>query len=181
MRHIGLSEVSAETLARAHAVHPIASVQSEYSLWTRDPEDGVLATCARLGVGFLAYSPLGRGFLTGQIKRFEDFAPDDFRRHSPRFQGENFGKNLALVDKIAAIAARKKVTPSELALAWLLGRGDFVVPIPGTKRRRYLEENARAVDVELTAADNDEIERVFPRAAAFGDRYAPVGMKSLDR
>ena len=181
VRAIGLSEVSAETLARAHAVHPIASVQSEYSLWTRDPEDGVLAACSRLGVGFLAYSPLGRGFLSGQIRRYEDLAADDFRRGNPRFQGDNFAKNLALVEKVSEIAKRKGVTPSQLALAWLLARGEHIVPIPGTKRRRYLEENVGAAVVTLSAADLDEIERVFPRAAVQGERYAPMAMRSIDR
>jgi aryl-alcohol dehydrogenase-like predicted oxidoreductase len=181
VRAIGLSEVSAQTLERAHKVYPIDSVQTEYSLWTRDPEDGVLATCKRLGIGFLAYSPLGRGFLTGQIKRFEDFAPDDFRRNNPRFQGDNFQKNLALVAAVTKIAEAKKVTTSELALAWVLQQGDFIVPIPGTKRRRYLEENARAADVTLTPQDLEALEQAMPREAVAGDRYAPMGMKSLDR
>lgn len=181
VRHIGLSEVSAKTLERAHQVFPITSLQSEYSLWTRDPEGDVLATCQRLGVGFLAYSPLGRGFLTGQIKRFEDLAEDDFRRRMPRFQGENFAKNLEVVARVEAIAKRKGVSPSELALAWVLSRGDFVVPIPGTKRRKYLEENARAVDVVLGADDLAEIEAAFPHDAAVGERYAPIGMATLDR
>jgi aryl-alcohol dehydrogenase-like predicted oxidoreductase len=181
VRAIGLSEVSAQTLERAHKVYPLDSVQTEYSLWTRDPEDSVLAACKRLGIGFLAYSPLGRGFLTGQIKRFEDFAPDDFRRNSPRFQGENFEKNLALVRAVTEIAEAKKVATSELALAWVLSRGDFIVPIPGTKRRRYLEENARAVDVTLSPQELASLERAMPRDAVAGDRYAPMGMKSLDR
>ncbi len=182
VRHLGLSEVSAETLRRAHAVHPIASVQSELSLWSRDPEtDGVLAACKELGVGFLAYSPLGRGFLTGQLKRFEDFDASDFRRHSPRFQGENFDKNLELVKQIEAIAAEKKCAPSQLALAWTLTRGDSVVPIPGTKRRKYLEENLGALDVELSAADLARIEAIFPVGAAIGLRYPAAAMSSLGR
>jgi aryl-alcohol dehydrogenase-like predicted oxidoreductase len=181
VRHIGLSEVSAKTLESAHKVHPIASLQSEYSLWTRDPEDDVLAACKRLGIGFLAYSPLGRGFLTGQIKRFEDFEPDDFRRQNPRFQGENFAKNLELVRQVESLAARKGIATSTLALAWVLSRADFIVPIPGTKRRKNLEVNAQAAAVELSAADLAAIERAFPRDAAAGDRYAPIGMQSLDR
>jgi len=181
VRAIGLSEVSAQTLERAQKVHPIASVQTEYSLWSRDPEDSVLATCKRLGIGFLAYSPLGRGFLTGQIKRFEDFAPDDFRRNNPRFMGENFAKNLALVDAVSAIARAKNVTTSQLALAWVLAQGDFIVPIPGTKRRKYLEENAGGAEVRLTEAELASLDRAMPRDAVAGERYAPMGMKSLDR
>lgn len=181
VRHIGLSEVNAKTLERAHAVHPLASLQSEYSLWTRDPEGDVLATCRRLGIGFLAYSPLGRGFLTGQIKRFEDIPADDFRRNLPRFQGENFAKNLEVVTRVEAIAKRKNVSPSELALAWVLAQGDFIVPIPGTKRRKYLEQNARAIDVVLSKEDLAEIEAAFPHDVAAGERYAPMGMKILDR
>ena len=181
VRHIGLSEVNAKTLERAHAVHALASLQSEYSLWTRDPEGDVLATCRSLGIGFLAYSPLGRGFLTGQIKRFEDLPADDFRRNLPRFQGENFAKNLEVVARVEAIANRKSVSPSELALAWVLAQGDFIVPIPGTKRRKYLEQNARAIDVVLSKEDLAEIEAAFPHDAAAGERYAPMGMKVLER
>jgi aryl-alcohol dehydrogenase-like predicted oxidoreductase len=180
-RFIGLSEAGADTLRRAHAVHPIASVQTEYSLWTRDPEDGVLATCKELGIGFLAYSPLGRGFLAGQIKRFDDFAPDDFRRFSPRFQGDNFTKNLDLVAHVERLAKDKGCTPSQLALAWVLAQGDFIVPIPGTKRRKYLEDNLGAARVTLTPPDLAAIDAVFPRGAAAGDRYAPVGMASVNR
>lgn len=180
-RFVGLSEAGAETLRRAHAVHPIASVQTEYSLWTRDPEDGVLATCKELGIGFLAYSPLGRGFLAGQIKRFDDFAPDDFRRFSPRFQGDNFAKNLDLVAHVERLAKDKGCTPSQLALAWVLAQGDFVVPIPGTKRRKYLEDNLGAVRVTLTPADLKAIDAVFPRGAAAGERYAPAGMAVVNR
>jgi aryl-alcohol dehydrogenase-like predicted oxidoreductase len=181
VRAIGLSEVSAATLRRAHAVHPIASVQSEYSLFTRDPEDEVLGACRDLGVGFLAYSPLGRGFLSGQIRRPEDFAADDFRRSSPRFQGDNFAKNLELVAKLEAMAKDKGCTPSQLALAWALSRAPFVVPIPGTKRRKYLEENVGATDVVLTPDDDARIEAAMPRGAVAGPRYAPTGMATLNR
>jgi aryl-alcohol dehydrogenase-like predicted oxidoreductase len=171
VRAIGLSEANANTLRRAHKVYPIDSVQSELSLWTRDPESEVLDTCKELGIGFLAYSPLGRGFLSGQIKRYEDFAPDDFRRFAPRFQGENFQKNLALVDKLTEIAAQKGCNASQLALAWVLSRGDFIVPIPGTKRRRFLEENVAAIDLTLTEEELQQIEAVFPVGAAAGPRY----------
>ena len=181
VRFIGLSEASPETLERAHKVHPLASVQSEYSLWTRDVEGGVLETCERLGIGFLAYSPLGRGFLTGQIKRIEDLAADDFRRNSPRFQGENFAKNLNLVAVVETMAKKKQCTPSQLALAWLLSRKPFIVPIPGTKRRTYLEDNAGAVNVALTAAELAEIEAAFPPNAASGERYAASAMSSVRR
>ncbi|MEO5728632.1 MAG: aldo/keto reductase [Byssovorax sp.] len=180
VRAIGLSEVSSATLRRAHAVHPIASVQTEFSLWSREPEVDLLATCRELGVGFLAYSPLGRGFLTGQIQRFEDFAADDFRRHSPRFQGENFQKNLDLVVKLGEIAAAKACTPSQLALAWVLSRGGSVVPIPGTKRRKYLEENVGAFQVEITEQDESWIDAVLPPGAAVGGRYADAMMKFVD-
>lgn len=181
VRFIGLSEAAPATLERAHRVHPLTSVQSEYSLWTRDVEDGVLDTCARLGIGFLAYSPLGRGFLTGQIKRLEDLAPDDFRRNSPRFQGENFARNLELVALVEAMAARKNCTPSQLALAWLLSRRPFVVPIPGTRRRRYLEDNAGAVNVSLTPEQLMEIDAAFPLNVASGERYPPSAMASVRR
>jgi aryl-alcohol dehydrogenase-like predicted oxidoreductase len=177
-RFIGLSEASAATLRRAHKVHPLASVQTEYSLWTRDPEDEVLPTCRELGIGFLAYSPLGRGFLTGQIKTFDDLAPDDYRRFSPRFQGENFAKNVELVRRVEEIARDKGCTPSQLALAWLLAQAPFIVPIPGTKRRRYLEENVGAVNVRLTQADLARIEEVAPKGAAAGLRY-PESMMSF--
>lgn len=182
VRHIGLSEVSEATLRRAHAVHPIASVQSEYSLWSREPEtDGVLSACAELGIGFLAYSPLGRGFLTGQIKRFEDFEADDYRRLSPRFQGENFQKNLDLVGKIQEMAAGKGCSASQLALAWTLARRPFVVPIPGTKRRKYLEENVAALGVTLSADDLGRIDAIFPAGAAAGTRYPAAMMGSVAR
>lgn len=180
-RFIGLSEAASETLRRACKVHQLASVQSEYSLWSRDPEDDVLATCRELGVGFLAYSPLGRGFLTGQIKRFEDLAHDDYRRHSPRFQGENFQKNLQLVRRIEEIAAAKGCKPSQLALAWVMAQGDFIVPIPGTKRRTYLEENLGALDVQLSKQDLARIDEVAPHGAAAGLRYPEAMMQSVNR
>jgi aryl-alcohol dehydrogenase-like predicted oxidoreductase len=171
VRFLGLSEASPATLRRAYAVHPITALQTEYSLWTRDPEDEVLPACRQLGIGFVAYSPLGRGFLTGQFKRFEDLAPDDYRRNSPRFQGENFEKNLDLVAHIQGLAAKKGCTPAQLALAWVLARGNEIVPIPGTKRRKYLEENLKAFDVRLTPEDLREIDRIAPRGAAAGPRY----------
>jgi aryl-alcohol dehydrogenase-like predicted oxidoreductase len=181
VRYLGLSEAGVDTLRRAAKVHPISALQSEYSLWTRDPEDGVLATCRELGIGFVAYSPLGRGFLTGQLKRFEDLAADDYRRYSPRFQGENFGKNLELVKRVEAIASEKRCTPGQLALAWVLAQGDDVVPIPGTKRRKYLEENAAACDVVLSAQDRKRLDEVAPRGAAAGERYPAAMMASVNR
>lgn len=180
-RYIGLSEASAETLRRANAVHPITSVQTEYSLWTRDPEDAVLAVCRELGIGFLAYSPLGRGFLTGQIKSPGDLAADDFRRNSPRFQGDNFTKNLELVGHVEALAKVKGCTPSQLALAWVMAQGDFIVPIPGTKRRRYLEDNLGAARVTITDADRARIDAVLPLGAASGERYPAQAMRSVNR
>jgi aryl-alcohol dehydrogenase-like predicted oxidoreductase len=179
--HLGLSEASPVTLRRASAVHTISALQSEYSLWTRDPEDGVLATCRELGIGFVAYSPLGRGFLTGQIRRYEDFAVDDYRRNSPRFQGENFQKNLELVKKIEDIAAEKRSTASQLALAWLLAQGTDIVPIAGTKRRAYLEENAAAVSITLTPADIAAVNAAAPQGAAAGPRYPAHMMARIDR
>jgi aryl-alcohol dehydrogenase-like predicted oxidoreductase len=179
VRYLGLSEASPATIRRAHAVHPISALQTEYSLWTRDPEDDVLPTVRELGIGFVAYSPLGRGFLSGQIHSPEDLAEDDFRRENPRFQGENFSRNLELVERVRAMADEKGVTASQLALAWVLSRGDDVVPIPGTKRRRYLEENVAAVEVELTTAEIDEIESVFPRGAIAGERYADMSTVGL--
>ncbi len=181
IRHIGLSEASSKTLRRAAKVHPITALQSEYSLWSRDVEDDILATCRELGIGFVPYSPLGRGFLTGQIKRFEDLAQDDCRRHSPRFQGENFARNLALVDRIGEIASEKGVTKSQLALAWVLAQGDDIVPIFGTKRRSYLADNLGAVDVVLSPADLARIEAVAPKGAAAGERYPEVGRALIDR
>jgi aryl-alcohol dehydrogenase-like predicted oxidoreductase len=178
IRHIGLSEAGANTLRRAVNVHPIAALQSEYSLWTRDPEEEILPTCRELGIGFVAYSPLGRGFLTGQFKKFDDLAADDYRRFSPRFQGENFQKNLDLVKKVEGIAREKKCQPSQLALAWVLAQGDDIVPIPGTKRRQYLEENAAAVDLQLTPDDLLRLNEVFPSGAASGLRY-PEHMMNL--
>jgi aryl-alcohol dehydrogenase-like predicted oxidoreductase len=181
VRHLGLSEASASTIRRAHKVHPIAALQTEYSLWSRDPEDEILASTRDLGIAFVAYSPLGRGFLTGQIKRFEDFAPDDYRRNSPRFQGENFQRNLDLVARIGTIAKERKCTPGQLALAWLLAQGDDIIPIPGTKRRKYLEENTGALEVKLSAEDLRRIDEVAPRGAAAGLRYPEQMMKSVGR
>jgi len=173
--HLGLSEAAPATVRRAHAVHPITALQTEWSLWTRDPEvDGVLATVRELGIGFVAYSPLGRGFLSGAIRRPEDLADDDFRRHNPRFQGANFERNLALVDRVVAMAGAKGCTPSQLALAWVLAQGDDVVPIPGTKRRRYLEENVAADDVRLTDEELARLDEVLPVGAAAGDRYGDM-------
>jgi aryl-alcohol dehydrogenase-like predicted oxidoreductase len=171
IRHVGLSEAGAQTLRRANRVHPITAVQTEYSLWTRDPEDEVLAMCRELGIGFVAYSPLGRGFLTGKFKRFEDLSQDDYRRQSPRFQGENFRKNLDLVRRVEEIAKQKGCAPGQLALAWVLAQGEDIVPIPGTKHRQYLEENVGALDVKLTAEDLRRINEVAPRGTAAGLRY----------
>jgi aryl-alcohol dehydrogenase-like predicted oxidoreductase len=181
VRYLGLSEASAATIRRAVKVHPIAALQSEYSLWTRDPEDEILATCRELGIGLVAYSPLGRGFLTGQFKRFEDFAPDDYRRASPRFQGENFQKNLDLVQQVEEMAKEKGCMPSQLALAWMLAQGDDIVPIPGTKRRKYLEENAAALDVQLSVDDRRRLAEAFPQGAAAGLRYTDQMMKAVNR
>jgi len=181
VRHLGLSEAGPATLRRASAVHPIAALQTEYSLWSRDPEDEILPTCRELGIGFVPYSPLGRGFLSGQFRSPDDFAADDYRRHSPRFQGENFARNLDLVDRIKAIAAEKGVTASQLALAWVLAQGPGVVPIPGTKRRSYLEENAGSVALKLTPGDLTRIDQVAPRGAASGDRYPAAMMASVNR
>ena len=180
VRYIGLSEASPRTLERANAVHPVTALQSEYSLWSRDPEHGSLAACRKLGIGFVPYSPLGRGFLTGAITRPEQFAPDDFRRNSPRFQGANFNKNLELVTKVKQIAEHKGCTPGQLALAWVLAQGEDIVPIPGTKHRRYLEENLKALEVRLSPEDLREIEAIFPYGAAAGERYAEAAMKSLN-
>jgi len=181
IRGIGLSEVAVDTLRKAHAVHPITALQTEYSLWTRDPEDGTLQTCNELGIAFVAYSPLGRGFLTGQIKKFEDFEPDDYRRHSPRFQGENFDKNLQLVQKIEDMAARKNCTTAQLALAWVLAQGDTIFPIPGTKRIKYLEENIGATNVQLSNDDLAEIDAIAPKGAAAGMRYPESFMGTVNR
>jgi aryl-alcohol dehydrogenase-like predicted oxidoreductase len=178
IRHIGLSEASPQTLRRAVKVHPITALQTEYSLWSREPEDELLATCRELGIGFVAYSPLGRGFLTGQFKRFEDFPEDDYRRFSPRFQGENFQKNLDLVHRVEEIAKEKGCKPSQLALAWVLAQDKNIIPIPGTKRRKYLEENIAAIDVKLSAEDLQRIDEIFPTGAAAGLRY-PEHMMGL--
>ena len=178
IRYIGLSEASSDTIRRAHKVHPVAALQSEYSLWTRDPEDEIPSTTRELGIAFVAYSPLGRGFLTGQIKRFEDFAPDDYRRFSPRFQGDNFQKNLNLVARVESIAKEKNCTPGQLALAWLLAQGGDIIPIPGTKRRKYLEENFGALSVELSADDLRRLGEAAPHGAASGERY-PEHMMAL--
>jgi aryl-alcohol dehydrogenase-like predicted oxidoreductase len=178
VRWLGLSEVGPETLERAHAVHPITALQSEYSLWTRDPESGVLEACRRLGIGFVAYSPLGRGFLSGEIRRFEDFAEDDYRRKQPRFQGENFTRNLALVDAVRELAVARGVTPAQFALAWVLAQGRDIVPIPGTKRRKYLDDNLAGAGLHLDAGDLAAIDAVFPKDAALGERY-PAGMRNL--
>jgi aryl-alcohol dehydrogenase-like predicted oxidoreductase len=181
VRHLGLSEAAGETIRRAHSVHPIAALQTEYSLWSRDPEDGLLAICRELGIGFVAYSPLGRGFLTGQIKKFDDLAEDDYRRNNPRFQGENFDRNLELVRSIEEIAAAKGCLPAQLALAWVLAQGEDVVPIPGTKRRQYLEENVGALGVEITAAELRRIDEVAPKGAAAGTRYPEAHMSVVNR
>jgi len=178
VRWLGLSEVAPATLRRAHAEHPIAALQSEYSLWTRDPEDGVLATCRELGVGFVAYSPLGRGFLSGELKHFDDFAPDDYRRLNPRFQGDNFARNLALVAKVGQLADRKGCTAAQVALAWVLAQGDDIVPIPGTKRRRYLAQNIAALGIELEPHELAALDAAFPPNAAAGARY-PETMQRL--
>ena len=181
VRYLGLSEAGVDTLARASEVHRITALQSEYSLWTRDPEEGILETCRELGIGFVAYSPLGRGFLSGQLKKFEDLEPGDQRRNWPRFQGENFHKNLDLVHKVQDIAREKSCTVSQLALAWALAQGEDIVPIPGTKHVRYLEENVGALDVRLTAADLARIDSVIPPGAAAGTRYAAAQMQNLGR
>jgi len=181
VRWLGLSEAAPQTLRRAHAVHPIAALQTEFSLWSRDAEDEILPTVRELGIGFVAYSPLGRGFLTGRIRSIDDLEPDDYRRNSPRFQGENFRDNLRLVDDIEAIAAEHRCTPAQLALAWVLEQGDDIVPIPGTKRRRYLEENAGALAVQLTDDDRARINRVLAPGAAAGARYAPHALRAVNR
>ncbi len=181
VRHIGLSEAAPATLRRAAKVHPIAALQTEYSLWSREPEGEILATCRELGTGFVAYSPLGRGFLTGRIRKFDDLAEDDYRRVSPRFQGENFDKNLRLVHRLEEMAMKRGCKASQLALAWVLAQGTDIVPIPGTKRRKYLEENVGALNVKLTADDLQEIDEVVPHGVAAGPRYAEAAMKSVNR
>jgi aryl-alcohol dehydrogenase-like predicted oxidoreductase len=181
VRFIGLSEAAPETIRRAHRVHPVTALQTEYSLWSRDVEDEILSTIRELGIGFVAYSPLGRGFLTGRFRSVEDLPADDYRRNSPRFQGENFAKNLRLVELIEDIAQEKGCTPAQLALAWVLAQGEDIVPIPGTKRRAYLEENVRALDIELTPEDLARIDEIAPKGAAAGDRYPPSAMQSVNR
>ncbi len=180
VRYLGISEATPATIRRAHAVHPITALQTEYSLWSRDPEDEILPVVRELGIGFVPYSPLGRGFLSGRFTSPDDFAADDYRRFSPRFQGENFAKNLQLVEQIKAIAAEKGATPSQLALAWLLAQGEDIVPIPGTKQRKYLEENVAATDIHLTADDLKRIEAVAPKGVAAGDRY-PADVTALQQ
>jgi len=179
VRYLGMSEAAPDTIRRAHAVHPITALQTEYSLWSREPEDEILPTVRELGIGFVAYSPLGRGFLSGKIQSLNDLDPKDYRRYSPRFQGENFAKNLQVLEQVQAIAAEKQVTPSQLAIAWLLAQGNDLVPIPGTKRRAYLEENAAAVDITLTAEELARINQVASQGAAVGDRYPD--MSSVNR
>ena len=179
VRYLGLSEAAPATIRRAHAVHPITALQTEYSLWSRDPEDEILPTVRELGIGFVPYSPLGRGFLSGKIKQIDDLAADDYRRYSPRFQGENFAKNLAVVEQVNTIAQEKGVSASQLAISWLLAKGNDIVPIPGTKRRQYLEENAAAVDIQLTSAEIERIEAVAPQGIAVGERYPD--MSSVNR
>jgi aryl-alcohol dehydrogenase-like predicted oxidoreductase len=180
VRHIGLSEASSETLRRASKIHPIAALQTEYSLWSRDPEDDTLATCQELGIAFVAYSPLGRGFLTGQIKQFEDLEQDDYRRHAPRFQGDNFQKNLELVKQIESMAKEKGCSAAQLALAWVLAQEEYIIPIPGTKRRQYLEENLGALKVSLTQEDLQHIDEVAPKGVAAGLRYPEIGMRLVN-
>jgi aryl-alcohol dehydrogenase-like predicted oxidoreductase len=181
VRHLGLSEASAKTIELAHAVHPITALQTEYSLWTRDVEDEILPTVRRLGIGFVPYSPLGRGFLTGRFKTQASIAEGDYRRNTPRFQGENFDRNLSLLSEVESLAAAKGITPSQLALAWVLAQGEDIVPIPGTKRRKYIEENAAAADVALTVSDLRRLAAAFPKGVAAGDRYQASSMTSLNR
>jgi len=180
VRHLGISEAAPATIRRANAVHPITALQTEYSLFSREPEDELLATVRELGIGFVAYSPLGRGFLSGQITSPDDFGPGDFRRTAPRYQGQNFARNLAVVQRIRELAADKGVTSSQLAIAWVLAQGDDIVPIPGTKRRRYLEENLGALDVKLTPGELASIDAVAPRGVAAGDRYGPAQMATVN-
>jgi aryl-alcohol dehydrogenase-like predicted oxidoreductase len=181
VRYLGLSEAAPDTLRRAHQEHPISALQTEYSLWSRDPEDDIFPTIRELGIGFVAYSPLGRGFLTGRYRRFEDLEPNDWRRNNPRFQGENFTKNLQLVDKLNELAERKKVKASQLAIAWVMARGQDIVPIPGTKRVKYLEENIAAASVRLSPEELKELDTLAPKGVAAGTRYPEGGMKSVHR
>jgi aryl-alcohol dehydrogenase-like predicted oxidoreductase len=181
VRWIGLSEAAPETIRRAHKVHPVAALQTEYSLWSRDPEDEILPTVRSLGIGFVPYSPLGRGFLTGRIRSIDDLEANDYRRNSPRFQGENFSKNLRLLEEVNAMAKEKGCAPSQLALAWVLAQGEDIVPIPGTKHVKYLEENAQAVEIRLTAAELERIDAALPPGAASGMRYPEQGMRTVNR
>ena len=181
VRHLGLSEAASRTIRRAHQVHPVTALQTEYSLWTRDPEDEILSVCRELGIGFVAYSPLGRGFLTGQIKSVEVLASDDWRRTNPRFQGDNLIRNLELLRCVEQVAVRKSVKPSQLALAWVLAQGEDIVPIPGTRRRHYLEENLAALEIALSPADLVALDQAVPRGAAVGDRYPEVAMRAVGR
>jgi aryl-alcohol dehydrogenase-like predicted oxidoreductase len=181
VRYLGLSEASPRTIRRAHAVHPITALQTEYSLWSRDPEDEILPTVRELGIGFVAYSPLGRGFLTGRIANPDELEESDFRRHAPRFESENFRQNLPIVNELKRMATAKGVTPGQLALAWVMAQGEEIVPIPGTKRRKYLEENVAATEVSLDAQDLRRLDQIAPRGAAAGERYAPAVMKNIDR
>ena len=181
IRFLGLSEASEATIRRAHAVHPITALQTEYSLWSREPEERLLAVCRELGIGFVAYSPLGRGFLTGRFKSADDFAANDWRRNNPRFQRDNFQKNLDIVERVTRVASRKHCTPAQLALAWVLAQGEDVVPIPGTKRRERLEENAAAADIRLSADDLREIDALLPQGIAAGTRYPEAGMRAVNR
>ena len=180
VRYLGLSEAAPATIRRAHRVHPISALQTEYSLWSREPEDEIIPACRELGIAFVAYSPLGRGFLTGQIKRFEDLAPDDWRRNAPRFQGANFEKNLALVRHIEQLAAKKGCTPAQLALAWVLAQGGEFVPIPGASRRAHLEENIGALQVTLTREELQRIDEIAPKGAAAGERYPEAAMRAVN-
>jgi aryl-alcohol dehydrogenase-like predicted oxidoreductase len=180
VRFLGLSEAAPDTIRRAQREHPITALQTEYSLWTRDPEDEVLPLCRELGIGFVAYSPLGRGFLTGRFQSIDDLPADDYRRTTPRFQGDNFQKNLELVERVKEIGKRKRCTPSQLALAWVLAQGDDIAPIFGTKRRQYLEENILALEIELTPGDLEELDEVAPKGVASGDRYNEAGMRTIN-
>jgi aryl-alcohol dehydrogenase-like predicted oxidoreductase len=181
VRYLGMSEAAPATLRRACAVHPIAALQTEYSLWTRDPEAEVLAACRELNVGFVAYSPLGRGFLTGRFKKSEDLSDDDFRRHHPRFEGDNLQSNQRLAEAVEQVAREKRCTPAQAALAWVLSKGEDIVPIPGTKRLRYLEENVKALDIRLDPGEVIRLEAAFPQGAAAGERYHPSGMRVINR
>jgi aryl-alcohol dehydrogenase-like predicted oxidoreductase len=178
--YLGLSEAASNTIRRANKIYPISALQSEYSLWTRDTEDEIFSTIRELGIGLVAYSPLGRGFLTGQIKSPEDFAENDFRRFSPRFMGENFAKNLELVKKVEEIADAKKCTPAQIALAWVLSRGNDIVPIPGTKKIKYLEENAKSIDIKFTEEELKMLDDIFPKGVASGSRYPAAAMKMVN-